>query len=227
MERASQISDGESVLLPEREHDEVLRIGETGLVQGVAVGPGRSAGRCVQREAQLLVKLEDGEHGQSIAHNWVVRNALSMDEQGTLSTTAPARSTWGRTLTRCVLGGFLLFAGTSHLTVARAEFQAQVPPWIPLDPDVVVLASGVVELGLGAALLVAPRALRPVVGWVTAAFFVAIFPGNLSQYLTRTDAFGLTTDTARFVRLFFQPVLVALALWSTGAWAAWRGGRTS
>ena len=54
-------------------------------------------------------------------------------------------------------------------------------------------------------------------GWLTAAFFVAIFPGNISQYLTATDAFGLDTDEARFTRLFFQPLLVIWALWSTGA----------
>ena len=59
-------------------------------------------------------------------------------------------------------------------------------------------------------------------GWTTAAFFVAIFPGNISQYVTGTDAFGLTSDNARLVRLFFQPLLVAWALWSTGAWRAWR-----
>ena len=29
----------------------------------------------------------------------------------------------------------------------------------------------------------------------------------------------------RLVRLLFQPVLVAAALWSTGAWATWRSRR--
>ncbi len=104
----------------------------------------------------------------------------------------------------------------------REEFQAQVPTWVPLDPDFVVVASGVVELGLGAALILAPARYRPAVGGVAAAFFVAIFPGNISQYVTGTDAFGLDSDRARLVRLFFQPVLVAWALWSTGAWRAWR-----
>lgn len=123
---------------------------------------------------------------------------------------------------RWALGAALLGAGTGHLTSMREEFQAQVPTWVPLDADLVVVASGVVELGLGAALILAPKAVRPAVGWVTAAFFVAIFPGNISQYVTGTDAFGLDTDRARLVRLFFQPVLVAWALWSTGAWRAWR-----
>ena len=127
-----------------------------------------------------------------------------------------------RTVGRVALGAALLGAGTGHLTSMREEFQAQVPTWVPLDADLVVVASGVVELGLGAALILAPKAFRPAVGWVTAAFFVAIFPGNISQYVTGTAAFGLDTDRDRLVRLFFQPVLVAWALWSTGAWRAWR-----
>ena len=131
-----------------------------------------------------------------------------------------------RTAGRLLLGGALASAGIGHLTTLRQEFQAQVPTWLPLDPDFVVVASGVVEVGLGAALILAPRALRPAVGWVTAAFFVAIFPGNVSQYMTRTDAFGLTSDTARLVRLFFQPLLVAWALWASGAWASWRRGKS-
>lgn len=134
---------------------------------------------------------------------------------------------WGlgeivRNVARWALGAALLSAGAGHLTALREEFQAQVPPWVPLDPDFVVVASGVVELGLGAALILAPARFRPVIGGVTAAFFIAIFPGNISQYVTGTDAFGLDSDRARFIRLFFQPILVVWALWSTGAWRAWR-----
>lgn len=120
-------------------------------------------------------------------------------------------------MARVLLGAALTLAGVSHLTTLRREFQAQVPGWLPLDPDFVVLASGVVEIALGVALLALPRQ-RVTVGWVVAAFFVAVFPGNVSQYLTRTDAFGLDTDGARLTRLFFQPLLVLWALWSTGAW---------
>ena len=124
-----------------------------------------------------------------------------------------------RRLGAIALGSFLAFAGTSHLTFAREEFQAQVPGWVPVDPDVVVLLSGVAELSLGAALILL-RKRRVPVGLAAAAFFVAIFPGNISQYVTQTDAFGLDTDRARLVRLFFQPLLVIWALWSTGAWKA-------
>jgi len=120
-----------------------------------------------------------------------------------------------RIIARLVLGAALIFAGLGHLTFARAEFQAQVPNWLPLDADFVVVASGVVEITLGVLLIVARRYRRHV-GWVTAAFFVAIFPGNISQYITQTDAFGLDTDAARLTRLFFQPALVLWALWATG-----------
>lgn len=122
--------------------------------------------------------------------------------------------TVARTLARLALGSAMVFAGTAHLTFARAEFQAQVPDWFPVDEDLTVLGSGVVEIGLGAALIAAPRARRPLVGGLLAAFFVAIFPGNIAQYVEGTDAFGLDTDTKRLVRLFFQPVLVVLALWT-------------
>ncbi len=131
-----------------------------------------------------------------------------------------------RTAARWLLGGLLAAIGTTHLTTARETFQAQVPSWVPLDADLVVLASGVAEVGLGAALLALPRR-RVTVGWLTAAFFVAIFPGNIAQYVEGTDAFGLDNDRARLVRLFFQPVLVAWALWSTGAWADWQANRSA
>ncbi|MBP3042393.1 hypothetical protein KKR91_15570 [Arthrobacter jiangjiafuii] len=119
------------------------------------------------------------------------------------------------------LGSFLAFAGTLHLTFARSEFQAQVPDWVPVDDDVVVLLSGVAEISLGAALILL-RKRRVPVGLAVAAFFVAIFPGNISQYVTHTDAFGLNSDRDRLIRLFFQPLLVLWALWSTGAWKGLR-----
>ena len=114
-----------------------------------------------------------------------------------------------------LLGAALMYAGITHLTTNRTEFQAQVPTWVPLSADFVVLASGVVEILLGLAL--ASLQNRRQVGWITAAFFVAIFPGNISQYVNGIDAFGLDTDQARLTRLFFQPVLVLWALWGTGA----------
>jgi uncharacterized membrane protein len=123
-----------------------------------------------------------------------------------------------RTVARWSLGGALMLAGTGHLTTQRDEFRAQVPDWFPVDEDAVVVVSGVVELLLGAALILAGRRRAPLVGLVAASFFVAVFPGNVAQWREGTDAFGLDTDAKRFIRLWFQPVLVAWALWSTGVW---------
>ena len=121
-------------------------------------------------------------------------------------------------IARYLLGAALIYAGVGHFTFSRLAFQAQVPPWLPLDPDFVVLASGAVEIALGLGLIFVAR-YRKQIGWLTAAFFLAIFPGNISQYLTQTDAFGLNTDEARAIRLLFQPLLIIWALWATAAWS--------
>jgi uncharacterized membrane protein len=121
-----------------------------------------------------------------------------------------------RKVTQVLLGAALMYAGITHLTTSRIEFQAQVPIWVPLSADFVVLASGVVEILLGLSL--ASLLYRKEVGIATALFFIAIFPGNISQYVNGIDAFGLDSDRARAIRLLFQPLLVIWALWSTGAW---------
>ncbi|WP_130178283.1 DoxX family membrane protein [Cryobacterium sp. SO1] len=136
------------------------------------------------------------------------------------------RSTVLRTIFRLVLGAFLLLAGISHLTVNREAFLAQVPTWLPLEGDFVVVASGAVEIFLGVALIALGR-FRVQVGMLVALFFVAIFPGNISQLVTHTDSFGLNTDLDRSIRLVFQPILVLWALWSTGAWKAFREYRAN
>lgn len=120
-----------------------------------------------------------------------------------------------QTLARVALGSFMVTAGVLHLTTQREEFRAQVPDWLPVDEDLTVLGSGVVEVALGGAFIALPQHRRTI-GALLAAFFVAIFPGNIAQYVEGTDAFGLDTDRARLVRLFFQPVLVLWALWAGG-----------
>ena len=120
-----------------------------------------------------------------------------------------------------LLGAALAYAGFTHLTTSRTEFQAQVPTILASQADFVVIASGVVEIVLGLSLIFLFK-YRTQIGWIVAAFFVAIFPGNISQYINGTDAFGLDTDQARATRLLFQPLLVIWALWSTGAWKSYR-----
>jgi uncharacterized membrane protein len=124
-------------------------------------------------------------------------------------------------LPQMLLGFALAYAGVGHLTTSRQEFQAQVPTVLKDYADFVVLASGVVEIALGVG-LIALWKYRVQLGWLVAAFFVAIFWGNISQYVNGVDAFGLNSDRARLIRLFFQPLLVMWALGSTGAWRAWR-----
>jgi len=127
-----------------------------------------------------------------------------------------------KTILQLLLGAFLASAGRTHLGSNRIAFQAQVPTWLPLDPDFVVVASGFVEITLGALLITTALILkryRGLVGLMAATFFVLIFPGNINQYVNHLNAFGLDTDTKRFIRLLFQPLLVAWALWSSGATA--------
>lgn len=117
-------------------------------------------------------------------------------------------------IAQAMLGIALTYAGSLHLTSSRQEFQAQVPTWLPLDPDFVVIASGIVEIILGLSLLILWR-YRTQVGIIVAIFFVLIFAGNINQYVNQIDAFGLNSDRERLIRLFFQPLLVLWALWST------------
>jgi uncharacterized membrane protein len=126
-----------------------------------------------------------------------------------------------RNVSQLLLGAALAYAGIGHLTTNRLTFQAQVPTLLKDYADFVVLASGVVEIALGVGLIALWR-YRVQLGWLVAAFFVAIFWGNISQYVNGVDAFGLNSDRARLIRLFFQPLLVMWALGSTGAWSAWR-----
>jgi uncharacterized membrane protein len=135
------------------------------------------------------------------------------------------RNTVPRTIGRLLLGAFLLTAGISHLTVSRVAFRAQVPAWLPVDTDLVVVASGIVEIVLGLSLLLLIRR-QVIVGLAVAVFFLLVFPGNISQLVTHTDSFGLNTDLARGIRLLFQPLLVVWALWSTGAWETIRKRRS-
>ena len=129
-----------------------------------------------------------------------------------------------RTVARTLLSLFLVAAGVGHF-VAPEAFLAQTPTWLPARPAIVAI-SGAIEIGLGVALLVVVRHRR-LVGWLTAAFFVAVFPGNVHQAVSGTEAFGLDTPAARWVRLAFQPILVVWALWATGVLGRGpRGGRT-
>ena len=123
-----------------------------------------------------------------------------------------------RTVSRWALAALLIAAGVGHLTTLRRGFRIVVPDWatrlLRTDKDTIVVVSGVVEIALGAALVALPKE-RSRVGAAVAAFFVAVFPGNVHQWQTGRSAPGLDTDGRRLARLFLQPVLVAWALWAT------------
>lgn len=124
---------------------------------------------------------------------------------------------------RILLGIFMITAAIGHFTFQRDDFQAQVPNWVPLDKDLVVILSGIVEIALGLSMIFLTR-YKVQVGIALAVFYVLVFPGNIAQYLNGTSAFGLDTDNARLMRLFFQPVLIFLTLWSTGAISFFKKG---
>ena len=116
---------------------------------------------------------------------------------------------------RILLGAGLITAGIGHLTFARKPFQAQVPDWVPLKKDDTVVYSGLVEIALGSALILTPKKYESTIGKIAAGLFVSVFPGNIAQFTHKRSAFGLNTDEKRFLRLFFQPVLVYWALKAT------------
>ncbi len=125
-----------------------------------------------------------------------------------------AKSGWAKRLARVALGSFLIFAGIGHLTFARRAFRAQVPESLPMNTDRVVVWSGYAEILLGLAIIFAGKH-KEQVGKFAAAFFTAVFPGNIAQFVNRKSAFGLNSDARRFGRLFFQPVLAYWAIAST------------
>lgn len=144
---------------------------------------------------------------------------------GTPSIDPPVTGGLPRTVARIPLGLALTFAGVSHLWFSRTDFRAQVPDWVGLDKDFVVIVSGLAEIALGVALLVVRRR-RALIGLAVGLFFIAVFPGNISQFVDGHDAFGLDSDSARRNRLFFQPLLVAWAWWSTAALSVVRRATT-
>lgn len=117
---------------------------------------------------------------------------------------------------RILLGIFMITAAIGHFTFQRDDFQAQVPNWIPLDKDLVVILSGIVEIALGLSMIFLTK-YKVKAGIALALFYVLVFPGNIAQYLNGTSAFGLDTNQLRLIRLFFQPVLIFVTLWSSGA----------
>jgi len=149
-----------------------------------------------------------------IASNFFI-NKFNLETIATGVCYGKMKNNTAKNIARIMLGTGLIIAGVGHLTFARKEFQAQVPDWVPLKKDDTVIYSGLVEIAMGTALVFAPVKYRSTVGLLAASLFVAVFPGNVSQYLNKRDGFGLDTDQKRLMRLFFQPVLIFWAIKST------------
>ena len=120
---------------------------------------------------------------------------------------------------RILLGLIMLYIGIAHLSFRRIEFQAQVPTWLTTDDglmDLVVLISGYIEIAFGILMIVGNK-LKLKTGIALGIFYILIFPGNINQYINEIDSLRLDSDNKRLIRLFFQPLLVLWAFWSTGA----------
>lgn len=172
---------------------------------------GRSPSRTANTDTPDLTARTGGDRGWLLGDREPLMSAgvpMTDDESP-----APPAGRRLRNIARILLGATLTFTGVGHLTFLRHDFQAQVPNWVPISKDLTVVGSGVIEIVLGAALIALPRHRRTT-GALAAAFFVIVFPGNIAQYLEHADTFGLDSDRARLVRLFFQPLLVAWALWA-------------
>jgi len=105
------------------------------------------------------------------------------------------------------LAGLLLGAGISHFAATRF-YRPLVPPFLG-DPERVVYVSGLAELGIGAALI--PSSTRRPAGYLAAALFVAIFPGNL-YHAWSWRHLSTTRRVATVARLPLQAGLVWWAL---------------
>ena len=121
-----------------------------------------------------------------------------------------------RAVWRVVLA--LLYALAGYMHFARPEpFLSITPDWVPVAPEV-IFWTGVAEL-LGAAGLLQPWSapVRRAAAWGLAAYAVCVFPANINHFamdMARPDGgLGLAYHVPR---MFAQPVVVWLALWSGG-----------
>ena len=118
-----------------------------------------------------------------------------------------------------LLGSIMLYIGIAHLSFRRIEFQAQVPTWLTTNEgmmDLVVLISGYIEIAFGILMILGGK-LKVKTGIALGVFYILIFPGNINQYINEIDSLRLDSENKRLIRLFFQPLLVLWAFWSSGA----------
>jgi len=121
-----------------------------------------------------------------------------------------------KTVTRWMLAAVLVAAGVMHF--ANPWFFVQImPPYLPWHWQIVYV-SGVIEIVLGLALIV--PATKRLAAWGAIALFIAVFPANLHMAMANVQfdpppAMGQPSQTAAWMRLPLQLVLIAWAWWYT------------
>jgi uncharacterized membrane protein len=106
----------------------------------------------------------------------------------------------------------IVFAGFSHF--AQSEpFVQHLPDWVPA-PEALVYITGVIEIALGVALLLA-RTHRVAVGQLLAAYLVAVLPANIYVAVADVDVDGQPGGVYTWIRLPLQGLFIAWALIST------------
>ena len=129
------------------------------------------------------------------------------------------RSPW-RAHARRGMAAAMVVAGVAHL-VGPDPFVQHLPGWVP-GRELLVLLTGLIEIGLGFA-LVGPPARRGATGRVLALYLVAVWPANVYVAVAGVDVDGLPGGRYPWIRLPFQVLFIAWALWSTGARATVSG----
>jgi len=111
---------------------------------------------------------------------------------------------------RVVLALLMVAIGVVHF-VAPAGFVKIVPKALP-EPELLVYVSGFFEIAGGVGLLV-PKVQRAA-AWGLVALYVAVFPANINMAVNNIQVGGVVIpEAALWLRLPFQAVLIAVAVW--------------
>lgn len=117
-----------------------------------------------------------------------------------------------REAARLGMSAAMVVAGIAHW-VRPLPFLQHLPPWVPA-PEPLISVTGAAEVALGLALLL-PQPWRWRTGMALAAYLVAVFPGNVYVAVAGVDVDGQPGGIYPWLRLPFQVIFIAWAVWST------------
>jgi uncharacterized membrane protein len=106
----------------------------------------------------------------------------------------------------------MAFAGISHLLLPT-PFVQHLPTWVPMREELIFI-TGLLEIALGVALLLR-QPLRRLAGLALAGYLVAVFPSNIYVAVAGVEVDGQPDGAYPWLRLPFQLLFIAWALWST------------